>query len=108
MGHTNKRWGTELANVTARPLSIIFATPQFEAVSDDPEKANITPLFKQEEPYSYTSVRLTSFLGIATNPGKPLPSLWRTKSFLREKKAQGKEKQVGTFVVMEFFFPSKC
>lgn len=30
------------------------------------------------------------------------------KELSQEKKAQGKEKQVGTFVVMEFFFPSKC
>lgn len=86
MGCTNKHWGRELANATARPLSIILGTPQLEAVSYDPEKANVTPLFKKEEPYNYTPVILTSFLEIATNPGKPFPSLWRTKSFLRKKK----------------------
>lgn len=83
MGCT-KCWGKELPNVTARPFSILFATQQLEAVSDNLKKANVMPLLKKKQPQNYTPVRLTSFLGRATNPGKPFLSLWRTKSFLRK------------------------
>ncbi|KFV78754.1 hypothetical protein N308_01132, partial [Struthio camelus australis] len=57
----------ELADVIARPLSIIFERSwRSGEVPEDWKKANVTPLFqkgKKEEPGNYRPVSLTSILG---------------------------------------------
>ncbi|KFV87004.1 hypothetical protein N308_14004, partial [Struthio camelus australis] len=57
----------ELADVIARPLSIIFERSwRSGEVPEDWQKANVTPVFKKgkkEEPGNYRPVSLTSSLG---------------------------------------------
>lgn len=60
----------ELADIIARPLSIIFDRSwQLGEVPEDWSKANVTPIFKngkKEEPRTYRFVGLTSIPGKVT------------------------------------------
>lgn len=59
----------ELANVLARPLSIIFDQSwRLGEVPEDWRKANATPIFKKEDPGNYRLISLTSTPGKVMEP----------------------------------------